>query len=74
MSKIKLNKEQYDGAVEELKNYFVNEREESIGNLQSRLMMDFILEKIGPAIYNQAIYDMQRYMNEKIEDMYEYMR
>lgn len=74
MSKIKLNKEQYDGAVEELKNYFVNEREESIGDLQSRLMMDFILEKIGPAIYNQAIYDMQRYMNEKIEDMYEYMR
>lgn len=74
MNKIELNREQTDGVVEEIKKYFAEEREETIGDLQARLMLNFILEKIGPTIYNQAISDMQKYMNEKIEDMYEYMR
>lgn len=74
MNKIELNREQTDGVVEEIKQYFAEEREETIGDLQARLMLNFILEKIGPTIYNQAISDMHKYMNEKIEDMYEYMR
>lgn len=73
MSKIILTKEQYSGAVEELKKYFACEREEPIGDLQGKLILDFILEKIGPHIYNQAIVDIQKYMNEKIEDMFGYM-
>ncbi len=74
MSKIELDKERYDAATQELKNYFECERDESIGELQSKLILDFILEKIGPGIYNQAVIDMQKFVSEKADDMYEFMR
>lgn len=74
MSKIELSKEHYDVAVEELKIYFDCERDEQIGELQGKLILDFILEKIGPSIYNQAVIDMQGYLNEKVDDMYEFLR
>lgn len=73
MNKIVLTKEQYNDAVEEIRRYFACEMEEPIGNLQGQLIIDFILEKIGLHIYNQAIIDMQKYMNEKVDDMYAYM-
>lgn len=73
MNKIELTKEQYEDAVEELRRYFACEMEESIGDLKGRLIVNFIIEKMGPYIYNQAIIDMQKYMTEKIDDMYAYM-
>ncbi|QZY56925.1 DUF2164 domain-containing protein [Crassaminicella profunda] len=73
MNEIKLTKDRYEDAVEEIRRYFECEREESIGNLQGQLILDFIIEKIGPHIYNQAISDMQKYMNDKVDDMYAYM-
>lgn len=73
MDKIKLSKEEYENAVDEIRKFFECERDEDIGNLQGQIMVDFILEKIGPSIYNKAIDDMQKYMTEKIDDMYGYM-
>lgn len=73
MTKIELSKEEKKMAVLKIREYFNNERDESIGDLQGELILDFIIENIGPHIYNQAISDMQKYMNEKVEDMYAYM-
>jgi len=73
MARITLSKEQNKNAVEEIRSYFENERDESIGDLQGQLILDFIVDKIGPIIYNQGIDDMRKYMNEKVEDMYGYM-
>lgn len=74
MSKITLDKPQYDAALQELQRYFAEERDESIGMLQGRLLLDFILEQIGPHIYNQAVADMQKYVALRAEDMFGFMR
>ena len=74
MSKIALEKQEYATAVEEIRTYFLNERDEEIGELQGRLILNFFLEKIGPHVYNQAIFDMQKYMSERVEDMAGFMR
>ena len=73
MNKIQLSKEQQELALEKIKDYFFEEREEQLGELQSRMLLDFIIEKIGPVIYNQAIEDMRKYMSERVDDMYAYM-
>ena len=54
--------------------YFSSERDELFGDLQGRLILDFILYKIGLHIYNQAIFDTRRYIIEKAEDIVEFMR
>lgn len=73
MHKIEMTKDERKVAIGKIQEYFAEERDESIGDLQGALILDFIIEKIGPHIYNQAIGDMQKYMNEKVEDMYAYM-
>ena len=64
----------YDAFIKELQDYFENERDESIGVLQARLLLDFITKTIGPAFYNLAIADMQKFLFDKIDDLYEFER
>ncbi len=73
MNRIELSKEQKKMAIDEIRIYFEKEREDQIGELAGELILDFIIEKVGPYIYNQAIMDVQKYMNEKTEDLYAFM-
>ena len=66
---IELKKEIRELLVGNLKRYFWNERDEELSNLGAELLLDFIVNDIGPYIYNQAIEDSYAYMNERIEDL-----
>ncbi len=68
-SKIKLTKEKKEEMVSAIKNYFINEREEEIGDLASNLMLNFIIEELAPEFYNQGVYDSYKYINDKSEDL-----
>ncbi len=73
-NELKLSKEEYKKCVEELMYYFETELDEPIGELKAGIFLDFLLEKIGPAIYNQGIADMQTYMGKRVEEMFAYMK
>jgi uncharacterized protein (DUF2164 family) len=55
--------------IASIKRYVAENLETDIGELQSSLFLQFCLEEIGPAIYNQAIADAQTYMQEKALDI-----
>ena len=66
---IELNKEVRVVLIENLKRYYWNERNEELSNLGAELLLDFIINDIGPYIYNKAVEDSYDYMNERIEDL-----
>jgi len=66
---VKVTKERRDDMVSEIKNYFLKEREEEIGDLPAGMILDFILEKIAPEFYNQGVYDSHKYMGDAVEDL-----
>ena len=66
---IELTKEVREVLVENLKRYYWNERDEELNSLGAELLLDFIINDIGPYIYNKAIEDSYAYMNERIEDL-----
>ncbi|MGA9141467.1 MAG: DUF2164 domain-containing protein, partial [Methanocella sp.] len=66
---IKLTKEKRDDMVSAIKSYFLKEREEEIGDLAAGLLLDFIIEELAPEFYNQGVYDSQKFMEDKIEDL-----
>ncbi|KUO76736.1 MAG: hypothetical protein APF81_11650 [Desulfosporosinus sp. BRH_c37] len=66
---IELTREVRTVLVESLKSYYWNERNEELNNLGAELLLDFIINEIGPYIYNKAIDDSYAYMSERIEDM-----
>lgn len=67
--KIKLTKEKRDDMISKIKYYFLKEREEELGDLASGMVLDFIIKELAPEFYNQGIYDSQKYMNERVEDL-----
>lgn len=67
--KIKLTKEKKQDMISAIKNYFLNEREEEIGDLASSLMLSFIIEELASEFYNQGVSDSYKYMNDRIEDL-----
>ncbi|CAB1262385.1 DUF2164 domain-containing protein [Clostridium sp. HV4-5-A1G] len=68
-NKIKLSKETKKDMVNKIKNYFLNEREEEIGDLAAGLILEFTIEELAPEFYNQGVYDSYKYMNERVEDL-----
>ncbi|AIF49915.1 DUF2164 domain-containing protein [Pelosinus sp. UFO1] len=70
MTPINLSKELRKQALDEIKKYFLEKREEEIGQLAAELLLDVMIEKVGAAIYNQGIRDAHTFMSEKIEDLY----
>lgn len=52
-----------------LQRYFKEERDEEIGELHARLLLDYILEEIAPSVYNLAITDAQTYVRDRVADL-----
>lgn len=70
MKKFKLEKEVKTEIISAIQEYFLNERDEEIGNLSADLLLQFMIQQVGPAIYNQAIRDAHVLVSKKIEDLY----
>ena len=70
MKNFKLEKEVKTEMISAIQEYFINERDEEIGNLSADLLLQFMIQQVGPAIYNQAIRDAHALVNKKIEDLY----
>lgn len=68
---LKLPKEVKEEIINNVKNYFEEERSETIGDIGADQFIDFMIKELGPHIYNKAITDARILMNEKasqIED------
>jgi uncharacterized protein (DUF2164 family) len=56
-----------------LRDYFLNERDEELGELASGMLMNFIIDELAPEFYNQGVADAQKYISDKAEDLYSLM-
>jgi uncharacterized protein (DUF2164 family) len=68
MIALELNKQQRTQAISSLQRYF-EENLDPIGDLPAGLLLNFILEEIGPVIYNQAISDAQTRLTQRVADL-----
>ncbi|WP_019241211.1 MULTISPECIES: DUF2164 domain-containing protein [Bacillus] len=71
---IKIPREQKLDIVRNIQHHFYAERDEEIGELAAENLLDFMLKQISPHIYNQAIHDAQKTIEQKVtaleEDLY----
>jgi uncharacterized protein (DUF2164 family) len=56
-------------AIAEIKQYFLEERDEDLGDLAARLILDFFLDRVGPLVYNQGLDDAQAWFQRRLEDL-----
>ena len=66
---IEFSKQARADAIASLQQYFERNLPEPIGELAAGLLLNFFVEEIGPAIYNQAIRDAQTRMQQRVADL-----
>jgi len=55
--------------IAEIKDFFRGEFDEEIGDLRADIILDFILKKAGPVVYNRGVNDARKWFREKFEDL-----
>jgi uncharacterized protein (DUF2164 family) len=66
---IVLKKEMRDELIRSIQRYFDTQMDEEIGNLAAGSLLGFVLEEIGPVIYNQAVADVQQHLQTRVADL-----
>ena len=66
---IELSKQGRADAIASLKRYFEENMPEPLGDLPAGLLLNFILEEIGPAVYNRGVADAQERLQQRVQDL-----
>lgn len=66
---IELNKDIRKEALASLERYCCENIDEPIGNVAAGALLGFFLKEIGPAIYNQAVSDVQERLQARLADL-----
>ncbi len=66
---VELTKDARAEAIASIKRYFQENMSEPIGDLPAGLLLNFFIEEIGPVIYNRAVADAQRRIEQRAADM-----
>jgi uncharacterized protein (DUF2164 family) len=69
MRTIEISKQKRGDAIASIQRYFEENMAEAIGDMPAGLLLNFFMEEIGPAIYNQAIRDAQERMQQRATDL-----
>ena len=66
---IEIPKEARKEAIASIERYFRENMEERIGNIAAGALLGFILEEIGPLVYNQAVAEVQERLQSRISEI-----
>ncbi|MEN9537980.1 MAG: hypothetical protein RLZZ126_215 [Pseudomonadota bacterium] len=66
---IELSKEDRAQAIISIERYFKINMEEPIGNIAAGALLGFVLDEIGPSIYNRAVADVQERLQARVADL-----
>ncbi len=69
MVEMEISKQERVEAIASLRRYFEENLTEPIGDLAAALLLNYFLEEIGPAIYNRAVADVQRHLQQRVADL-----
>lgn len=66
---IELPKEIRTQAIQSIERYFRENMDEPIGNIAAGALLGFVLEEIGPTIYNRAVADVQERLQLRVSEL-----
>ncbi|MFC0189670.1 DUF2164 domain-containing protein [Fictibacillus aquaticus] len=68
---MKWSKEQKADAVRNIQSFFWDERGEEIGMLAAENLLQFMIDTLGPHMYNQGIEDAKKMTEDKLMNLEE---
>ncbi len=56
-------------AISSIERYFTENMDQRIGNIAAAALLGFFVEEVGPAIYNQAVSDVQERLQARVMEV-----
>ena len=69
MKSITLTEERRERLVGQLQTLFQREFDETLSPFRAEQILDLMLTKLGPGIYNQAVQDVRAHLQSKLDDL-----
>ncbi len=66
---VELSEERRSELVLRFQGFFLEQFEEELSEFRAERLLDFVLEALGPQVYNQAVQDARGFMQRKLEDL-----
>jgi uncharacterized protein (DUF2164 family) len=66
---IEISKEARQQAIASIERYFLENRDEKIGNISAGVLLGFFVEEIGPVIYNLAVAQVQERLQMRVMEV-----
>jgi len=63
------SKEKRDEMIGQIRKWFLEERDEDLGDLAAALVLDFFTEELAPYFYNQGVYDSYKFVSRMADDL-----
>ena len=68
-NRIRLEDDRKQNILTGLTHFFGEEFDEVLSPYQAERLLEFFTQKLGPAVYNQAIQDARKFLLQKLEDL-----
>ena len=66
---IELPKEVRKDAISSIERFFLEIRDEKIGNIAAAELLAFFLEELAPRVYNQAVAEVQERLQQRVAEL-----
>jgi uncharacterized protein (DUF2164 family) len=66
---IEIAKDKRTEIIASIQRYFEKEMEEKIGNITAGALLDFMLDELGPIVYNKAVADVQQSLQARVMEV-----
>lgn len=68
-TRIRLADERKAEILRQLTALYADDFDETLSQFRAEKLMKFFIQKLGPAVYNQAIQDARKYMSDRLDDL-----
>ena len=66
---VEIPKEARQQAIGSIERYFLENRDEKIGNIAAGALLGYFLEEVAPLVYNQAVADVQERLQMRVSEL-----
>ncbi len=66
---MRLDDQRREQLIGRLQGFFLTEFDEELSVFKAEQILDFSLAELGPQVYNQAVQDARRFMQDKLDDL-----
>jgi len=67
--RVRISEERRGRLVEALQGFFREKFDEELSEFKAGLLLEFVVEELGPPVYNQAVRDAHDFLQEKLVDL-----